>query len=211
MSVSVALAPLRAHGGQRRTTGLDDATVDRMAATHPELREAIDAAAAEHALIAAEFADLLELDESAQIEAVQAGYVNFYSIDAVNPYVALTARGPWVVTLKGAVVHDSGGYGMLFGPRSTKKGRKLFAEKIKANPRNYMAQPLVSLSTAPVLVDGDAEPRHVDLRPFILQGRDVYVTPGGLTRVALVKGSFVVNSSQGGGSKDTWIVREGGN
>src|SRR5690554_969875 len=113
MSVSVALAPLRAHGGQRRTTGLDDATVDRMAATHPELREAIDAAVAEHARIAAEFADLLELDESAQIEAVQAGYVNFYSIDAVNPYVALTARGPWVVTLKGAVVHDSGGYGML--------------------------------------------------------------------------------------------------
>ena len=113
MSMTAALAPLRAHAGQRRTTGLDDATVDRLAAAHPELREAIDAAAAEHALIAAEFADLLELDESAQIEAVQAGYVNFYSIDAVNPYVALTARGPWVVTLKGAVVHDSGGYGML--------------------------------------------------------------------------------------------------
>ena len=107
--------------------------------------------------------------------------------------------------------NESGGYGMLFGPRSTKKERKLFAEKIKANPRNYMAQPLVSLSTAPVLLDGNAEPRHVDLRPFILQGKDVYVTPGGLTRVALVKGSFVVNSSQGGGSKDTWIVREGGN
>ncbi|MGY1410282.1 aminotransferase class III-fold pyridoxal phosphate-dependent enzyme [Luteimonas sp. A611] len=113
MSMTAALAPLRAHGGQRRTTGLDDATVERLAAAHPELREAIDAAAAEHARIAAEFADLLELDESAQIEAVQAGYVNFYSIDAVNPYVALTARGPWVVTLKGAVVHDSGGYGML--------------------------------------------------------------------------------------------------
>jgi len=113
MSMTAALAPLRAHGGQRRTTGLDDATVERLAATHPELREAIDAAAAEHAIIAAEFVELLELDEAAQIEAVQAGYVNFYAIDAVNPYVALTARGPWIVTLKGAVVHDSGGYGML--------------------------------------------------------------------------------------------------
>src|SRR5690606_36837229 len=113
MSVSVALAPMRAQGGERRTTGLDDATVDRMAATHPELREAIDAAVAEHARIAAEFADLLELDESAQIEAGQAGYVNFYSVDAVNPYVALPARGPVVVTLKGAAVHGSGGYGLL--------------------------------------------------------------------------------------------------
>lgn len=113
MSMTDALAPLRAHGGQRRTTGLDDATIDRMAAGHPELREAIDAAVAEHRRIRDGFADLLELDEPAQIQAVQAGYVNFYATDAVNPYVALTARGPWIVTLKGAVVHDSGGYGML--------------------------------------------------------------------------------------------------
>lgn len=107
--------------------------------------------------------------------------------------------------------NESGGYGMLMGPRSTKKEREEFALKIKANPRNYMAQPLVALSTAPILVNGTVEPRHVDLRPFVLQGKDTYVTPGGLTRVALVKGSYVVNSSQGGGSKDTWIVTEGAN
>ena len=104
--------------------------------------------------------------------------------------------------------NESGGYGMLMGPRASKKERDEFAARIKANPRNYMAQPLVYLSTAPIINNGTAEPRHVDLRPFILQGRKTYVTPGGLTRVALVKGSYVVNSSQGGGSKDTWIVEE---
>ncbi|MCP5206718.1 MAG: circularly permuted type 2 ATP-grasp protein [Hahellaceae bacterium] len=105
--------------------------------------------------------------------------------------------------------NESGGYGMLMGPQSTKKQREEFARLIKADPRNYMAQPLLALSTAPVLVDGHAEPRHVDLRPFILQsGQGSYVTAGGLTRVALVKGSYIVNSSQGGGSKDTWIVAE---
>jgi len=113
MPVTDLLAPLRAHGGHRRTPGLDDATLARFAATHVELREAIEAAAAEYARIQDEFAELLDLDEDAQIAAVQAGYVNFYPTDAVNPYVALTARGPWIVTLKGAVVHDSGGYGML--------------------------------------------------------------------------------------------------
>lgn len=106
--------------------------------------------------------------------------------------------------------NESGGYGMLMGPKSTKKEREEFAAKIKANPRNYMAQPLVSLSTAPILTEGTVEPRHIDLRPFILQGKNTYVTAGGLTRVALVKGSYVVNSSQGGGSKDTWIVDENG-
>ncbi len=94
------------------------------------------------------------------------------------------------------------------GPQASRKERGEFAKKIKANPRNYMAQPLISLSTAPVLVDRGAEPRHIDLRPFVLQGRDSYVTPGGLTRVAMVKGSYIVNSSQGGGSKDTWIVSD---
>lgn len=107
------LAPLRAHAGKRRTVGLDDDTLVRFAATHPELGEAVAAAAAEYALIRELHADLLDLDEDAQIHAVQAGYVNFYPDDGVNPYVALTARGPWVVTLKGAVLHDSGGYGML--------------------------------------------------------------------------------------------------
>jgi len=104
--------------------------------------------------------------------------------------------------------NESGGYGMLMGPQASKKERDAFARKIKANPRNYMAQPLISLSTAPILGDRNAEPRHIDLRPFILQGNETYVTEGGLTRVAMVKGSYVVNSSQGGGSKDTWIVED---
>ena len=107
------LAPLRAHAGKRRTNGLDEATLLRFAPNHPDLSEAIAAAATEYERIRGEFADLLDLDEDAQIRAVQAGFVNFYSMDAVNPYIALAARGPWVVTLKGAVLHDSGGYGML--------------------------------------------------------------------------------------------------
>lgn len=105
--------------------------------------------------------------------------------------------------------NESGGYGMLIGPQATKKQLQTFAQLIKANPRNYMAQPLIALSTTPVLAGNGVEPRHVDLRPFVLQGRDHHVTAGGLTRVAMVKGSYVVNSSQGGGSKDTWIVAEG--
>jgi len=102
--------------------------------------------------------------------------------------------------------NESGGYGMLVGPASTKKERDTFAGLILKNPRNYMAQPALKLSTAPTLCGNTIEPRHLDLRPFILQGKNHYVTPGGLTRVALRKGSLVVNSSQGGGSKDTWIV-----
>ncbi len=102
--------------------------------------------------------------------------------------------------------NESGGYGMLMGPQASAAEREAFAARIKANPRNYLAQPLISLSTVPILGETAAEPRHVDLRPFILQGADSYVTPGGLTRVALVKGSYVVNSSQGGGSKDTWVI-----
>lgn len=111
--VTATLAPLRARKGQRRSPGLDDATIARFAAGHPELVAAIDAAAAEFARIESDFADLLDLDEDAQVQAVQAGYVNFYPQDGVNPYVALTARGPWIVTLKGAVLYDTGGYGML--------------------------------------------------------------------------------------------------
>ncbi|MGE0483615.1 MAG: circularly permuted type 2 ATP-grasp protein [Gammaproteobacteria bacterium] len=102
--------------------------------------------------------------------------------------------------------NESGGYGMLIGPAASERERRAFARRIRANPRNYVAQPLISLSTCPAVCPGGIEPRHVDLRPFILQGGRHYVTPGGLTRVALVKGSYVVNSSQGGGSKDTWIV-----
>ncbi|MBP6596379.1 MAG: aminotransferase class III-fold pyridoxal phosphate-dependent enzyme [Arenimonas sp.] len=113
MNLIETLAPLRRHAGTVRTAGLDDATVLRMAAQFPELGQAIQAAVAQHDALRAEFPDLLDADEQAQVEAVQAGFINFYPEDAVNPYVALAARGPWVVTLKGAVVHDSGGYGML--------------------------------------------------------------------------------------------------
>ncbi len=113
MALLDILAPLRALGGKRRTHGLDDATILRFAESHPDLVDAIQAAATEYARIRDEFAELLDMDEGAQALAVQDGFVNFYSNDTVNPYVALAARGPWVVTLKGAVLHDSGGYGML--------------------------------------------------------------------------------------------------
>lgn len=102
--------------------------------------------------------------------------------------------------------NESGGYGMLMGPQASRADREKFAALIRANPRNYIAQPVLSLSTVPTLVGKNLEPRHVDLRPFILSGAATRVTMGGLTRVALRKGSLVVNSSQGGGSKDTWIV-----
>ena len=103
--------------------------------------------------------------------------------------------------------NESGGYGMLIGPHSTAKERKEFHKLIRRNARNYIAQPMLTISTAPTLVGNRVEPRHLDLRPFILSGTDsTYVTTGGLTRVALRKGSIVVNSSQGGGSKDTWIL-----
>ncbi len=113
MSVLAPLAPLRAHAGTRLTDGLDDATVQRLAATHPALGQAIEAAAAEYAHIKDDFAELLDRDEAEQVHAMQAGFVNFYPADCVQPYVALTARGPWIVTLKGALLHDAGGYGML--------------------------------------------------------------------------------------------------
>jgi uncharacterized circularly permuted ATP-grasp superfamily protein len=103
--------------------------------------------------------------------------------------------------------NESGGYGMLVGCHSTEEERREFAEKIIANPRNYIAQPILSLSRVPTLIEEEIEGRHVDLRPYILhRGEEIYVHPGGLTRVALKKGSLVVNSSQGGGSKDTWVL-----
>jgi uncharacterized circularly permuted ATP-grasp superfamily protein len=102
--------------------------------------------------------------------------------------------------------NEAGGYGMLIGPKSTKEEQEKFKKYIVANPRNYIAQPTISLSRVPCLIDDHAEGRHVDLRPYILYGDGVNVMPGGLTRVALRKGSLVVNSSQGGGSKDTWVL-----
>lgn len=104
--------------------------------------------------------------------------------------------------------NESGGYGMLVGPHSTRAEQAEFARRIEADPRNYIAQPTLSLSRVPTLVDGRFEGRHVDLRPYILYGKEIFVLPGGLTRVALKPGSLVVNSSQGGGSKDTWVLAE---
>jgi uncharacterized circularly permuted ATP-grasp superfamily protein len=106
-------------------------------------------------------------------------------------------------------VGESGGYGMLIGPHSTKQQREEFRVRIMADPRNYVAQPTLALSCAPCLIDDQVESRHIDLRPYILMGEKVTLVPGGLTRVALRKGSLVVNSSQGGGSKDTWVLRAG--
>jgi uncharacterized circularly permuted ATP-grasp superfamily protein len=103
-------------------------------------------------------------------------------------------------------VSESGGYGMLMGPSSTPALRAEFAQKIKENPRNYIAQPVVALSRHVCYLDGELESRHIDLRPYVIYGEDIEVVPGGLTRVALTKGSLVVNSSQGGGSKDTWVL-----
>ena len=103
-------------------------------------------------------------------------------------------------------VDGCGGYGMLFGPRASGPELEAFADKLRAEPGSYIAQPVIELSTCPTWVDGEAAPRRVDLRPFVLTGKSSWVLPGGLTRVALKAGSYVVNSSQGGGSKDTWVL-----
>jgi len=104
-------------------------------------------------------------------------------------------------------VGESGGYGMLIGPHSSDPQRREMRSRILADPRNYIAQPMLALSTVPCFIDGAIEPRHVDLRPYVLFGEKTVIVPGGLTRVALRKGSLVVNSSQGGGSKDTWVLQ----
>lgn len=104
-------------------------------------------------------------------------------------------------------VGESGGYGMLIGPHSTREEQSTFRDLINENPRNYIAQPTLALSTAPCLIENEITSRHVDLRPYILYGDEISIVAGGLTRVALKKGSLVVNSSQGGGSKDTWVLR----
>jgi uncharacterized circularly permuted ATP-grasp superfamily protein len=102
--------------------------------------------------------------------------------------------------------NESGGYGMLMGPKASKAELAEFRARVEADPRNYIAQPMVSLSRHPTYVEEGFEGRHIDLRPFILNGEKIVIVPGGLTRVALRKGSLVVNSSQGGGSKDTWVL-----
>ena len=105
-------------------------------------------------------------------------------------------------------VDESGGYGMIIGPHASEKEISLFKDKIKTNPRKYIAQPVITLSRVPTIIEKEFKGRHVDLRPYIICGEDIYITPGGLTRVALPEGSLIVNSSQGGGSKDTWVVSD---
>lgn len=105
-------------------------------------------------------------------------------------------------------VGESGGYGMLIGPHASTEERERFAQKLKSDPNNYIAQPTIQLSCSPCFCEGTLEPRHIDLRPFILTGAETIIVPGGLTRVALRRGSLVVNSSQGGGSKDTWVLND---
>jgi uncharacterized circularly permuted ATP-grasp superfamily protein len=118
-----------------------------------------------------------------------------YVLDHLSDLVVKEARG-------------SGGYGMLIGPQATIAERDAFAAKLRARPGDYIAQPTLALSTCPTCVESGVAPRHVDLRPFVLVGREVQIVPGGLTRVALREGSLVVNSSQGGGTKDTWVLED---
>jgi len=105
-------------------------------------------------------------------------------------------------------VQGSGGYGMLVGPTSSKEEIETYKQRILAEPDNFIAQPTLALSTCPTMVESGVAPRHVDLRPFVLSGKEVRLVPGGLTRVALREGSLVVNSSQGGGTKDTWVLED---
>jgi uncharacterized circularly permuted ATP-grasp superfamily protein len=106
-------------------------------------------------------------------------------------------------------VQGSGGYGMLIGPQASQRELDAFRALIEADPARYVAQPTLALSTCATFVGDSTAPRHLDLRPFVLSGREVKIVPGGLTRVALKEGSLIVNSSQGGGTKDTWVVRQG--
>jgi uncharacterized circularly permuted ATP-grasp superfamily protein len=105
-------------------------------------------------------------------------------------------------------VHGAGGYGMLIGPKASKSEIVEFAQRLRATPEAYIAQPTLALSTCPTYVESGIAPRHIDLRPYVLCGREISIVPGGLTRVALREGSLVVNSSQGGGTKDTWVLQE---
>src|SRR5712664_1321520 len=136
-------------------------------------------------------------------EPILANVQTFLLSDPSQRKYVLEHLGELVVKAVG----ESGGYGMLIGPHSSAEQREEFRERILAEPRNYIAQPTLNLSRAPCFLEGEAQARHVDLRPYILYGENVTLVPGGLTRVALRRGSLVVNSSQGGGSKDTWVLR----
>ena len=122
------------------------------------------------------------------------------------PQSEQAAERGWRGLLSIKEVHGAGGYGMLVGPASTAAEIEAFRGALKAEPSRYIAQPTLALSTCPTFVESGIAPRHIDLRPFVLSGKTVQMVPGGLTRVALKEGSLVVNSSQGGGTKDTWIL-----
>jgi uncharacterized circularly permuted ATP-grasp superfamily protein len=139
-----------------------------------------------------------------QQDAILPNVPTYLLTDEKNRRMVLERLDKMVVKAVG----ESGGYGMLIGPASTAAQREEFRQRILADPRNYIAQPTLALSRAPCLIGGEVESRHIDLRPYILFGEKVTLVPGGLTRVALPKGSLVVNSSQGGGSKDTWVLRK---
>jgi len=138
-----------------------------------------------------------------QEDAILANVETYILTDKKQRDHVLQNLGSMVVKAVG----ESGGYGMLIGPHCTADQHDKFRRLIEAEPRNYIAQPTLALSRAPCFVDGEIAARHIDLRPYILFGENVTLVPGGLTRVALRKGSLVVNSSQGGGSKDTWVLR----
>src|ERR1700682_2273401 len=137
-------------------------------------------------------------------EPILANVLTYLLSDPSQRKYVLEHLGELVVKAVG----ESGGYGMLIGPYSSTEQQEEFRRRILAEPRNYIAQPTLALSQAPCYLDGEVEARHVDLRPYILYGENITLVPGGLTRVALRRGSLVVNSSQGGGSKDTWVLRE---
>ena len=122
--------------------------------------------------------------------------------------MAAQPPGPWSDLMNSVAVIGAGGYGMLVGPAATKAEIEEFRAVLLSRPDNYIAQPTLALSTCPTFVDSGVAPRHIDLRPFVLSGKSVQMVPGGLTRVALKEGSLVVNSSQGGGTKDTWVLED---
>ncbi len=153
---------------------------------------------------------LATLAHSADAPSVGSGFLDrVVTVDGAEYRYQVFVPAGWSKSMGWPVIlalHGAGGYGMLIGPAATKAEIEIFRQQIIATPERYIAQPTLALSTCPTFVAQGLAPRHIDLRPFVLSGRDVTIVPGGLTRVALLEGSLVVNSSQGGGTKDTWVL-----
>ena len=160
MTIIELLNEMRGHGGPAKTKGLQDGVIEAFARRDPQLSEAVETAHRIFRRLQADEAELLAMDEDSQIRVIQSGYVNFYAGDAINPYVALTGKGPWVITLKGAVQHDSGGYGMLMGPFASTRERREYARQMRANPSNYIGQPLVEISSHATYLERSFRPRR---------------------------------------------------